>query len=357
MLETKKVFMDTQVFVKSGLHFDGAALKAFRRYCEANELTHISTTVVEREVESKIQDSVKAALSAITTFRKKARLLASLDDAKIKGLFEEVSEDDLYKKSKGILREFFDACSTEVVDSDDVNVEELLSLYFDTKPPFGIGKKKYEFPDAISMLSLKSHLDCDEKIYVVSDDKDLKSFCTTDPQLINVDSLDILLDIYTAYDENRHDQVKQYFVTNEADLKHQITDFLEMCEVWNSSGWEDAEVEGGLTVTRLGDIEPTVVFLDDEESQVTFEIDVEFEVTVTGPDFNNAAYDREEGRVYTFSSSSRRSTISTTYTVEVFLRYEFIDGVLDNPTDEELYIASASRGIEVSVEENEDNMY
>jgi len=356
LLETRKVFIDTQYFVKSGLHFDGAAFKSFRTYCEAKELFHISTTVVEREVESKIQASVKEALSSIQMFRRKARLLASLDDEKIKGLFEEIDEEDIYKKSSDVFEEFMGGCSSEIVEADTIDGEDLLSMYFEKKPPFGDGKKKSEFPDAISLLSLKSHLD-DEKIYVISDDSDLKAYCDTDPQFISVDTLDKLLDIYTTHTNIRHEQVKQYFVTNEAAIKTKITEFLEGCDVYNSSTWEDAEVDDGLTVTHLGAIDPSVLFIDDEESQITFDIDVEFEVTVTGPDFNNGIYDREEGRMFTFDSTSRTSTVSMTYTVEIFLHYEFIDGVLENAEDDGLYIAGASGGIEVAVEENEEEWY
>lgn len=353
MLETRKVFIDTQSFVKAGLHFDGPAFKSFRKYCEDNELFHVSTSVVEREVKSKIELSVKDAISAIQTFRRKARLLSSFDDEKIKGLFEEISEEDIYKKSDDVFDEFMNACSTEIVEAGSINAEELLSLYFEKQPPFGDGKKKAEFPDAISLLSLKTHLQDQEKIYVVSDDGDLKSYCECNANFISVESLDKLLDIYTTHTSVRHEQVKQYFLTNEASIKQEITDFLEDCEVYNLSTWEDADVDGGLSVINLGDINPSVLYIDDEESQITFDIDVDFEVTVTGPDFSSGIYDREDGRMYTFGSTSITSTISTTFTVEIILLYQFIDGELVNIKEDGLYVAGTSGGIEVSVEENE----
>lgn len=352
MLETRKVFIDTQSFVKAGLHFDGPAFKSFRKYCENNELVHVSTSIVEREVKSKIESSVKDAISAIQTFRRKARILSSLDDEKIKGLFEEIPDEDIYQKSEEVFDEFVSACSTEIVGADDVDAEELLSLYFSRGAPFGDGKKKSEFPDAISILSLRSYLEENEKIYVVSDDGDLKAYCYSDPNFISVDSLDKLLDIYTTHTSVRHEQVKQYFVAKEEDIKLKIKEFLEDCEVYNSSIWEDSVVDDGLSVLKLGDIDPSVLYIDDEESQITFDIAVEFEVTVTGPDFNNGIYDRENDRMYTFDSTSRTEVISTTFTVEIFLFYEFIDGVLEHAEDDDLYIAGTSGGIEVSVEEN-----
>jgi hypothetical protein len=94
--------------------------------------------------------------------------------------------------------------------------------------------KKSEFPDSISLRKLKSLIGDDEKIYVISDDDDLKAYCGSDPQFISVDTLDKLVDIYTTNTNVRHEQVKQYFVTNEATIKANITEFLQDREVYNS---------------------------------------------------------------------------------------------------------------------------
>jgi hypothetical protein len=134
-----------------------------------------------------------------------------------------------------VFDDFMSACSTEVVKADGVDADHLLSLYFGRKPPFGEGKKKSEFPDAISLLSLKSRLQGDEKIYIVSEDDDLKSFCADDPSFICIETLDKLLDIYTTHTNARHEQVKQYFIENEKAIKQRITELLEASDVYNSS--------------------------------------------------------------------------------------------------------------------------
>lgn len=48
MLKTNKVFIDTQTYVKAGLHFEGVAFKAFHELCAKGDLVLITTTVVER---------------------------------------------------------------------------------------------------------------------------------------------------------------------------------------------------------------------------------------------------------------------------------------------------------------------
>jgi PIN domain len=352
VLETRKVFIDTQYYVKAGLHFDTPALKSFRKLCESDELIHVTTSVVNREVESNIQLSVKDALNAMQTFRRKARLLCSLADEQIQALFVEISEEDIYKKASDVFEEFINGCKTEIVSASELDAEDVLHLYFDKKPPFGEGKKKSEFPDALSLFSLKSHLKEEEKLYVVSEDGDMKSFCYTDPQLVLVESLDKVLDIYSQHTNIRTNQVKKYFLSTEEVIKARVKEQLEKCDVYNSSTWEDAEVDDGLTVTHVGEVDPSVIYISDEEAQVTFDIDVEFEVTVTGPAFNNVIYDRQDGRVYTFDTNSRTSTISKTYTVEIWLSYEFLNGNLENVKENEFHIAGVSGGIEVAVEEN-----
>lgn len=353
MLHTKKVFIDTQYFVRAGLHFDNASLKSFKQHCIGGELENISTSVVEKEVEAKIRLSVKEAIDARKTFMRKARLLSTLDNPNIQSLFSEISDEEMQDSALKVFKKYLEDCKTLIVDASSVKAEDLLSLYFDRKPPFGVGKKKSEFPDAISILSLKSHLDRNEKIYIVSNDNDMKSFCDSDPQLVFVESLDKLLDIYNNYLDTRAEKVKKFFDTKHSEIEDIIISYLEACDVYNSSTWEDAEVDGGLSVVGMGGIDPHVVSINDEASTISFDIDIDIEITVTGPDFSNGTYDKEDGILYTFGSTSNTVIIPDTYTVEVYLIYDFVGGVLKNAQIDDIYISGVAGGIEVSVEENE----
>lgn len=352
MLQTKKVFIDTQYFVNKGLNFDSAALELFKKYCEDKELFHISTSVVDREVKSHINISVKDAINAMHRFRRKACMLSSLEDEHIKGLFIEIPEEDIYKKAIMVFEEFMTGCETEIVNASNIDVENILTLYFEKKPPFGDGKKKSEFPDAFSLYSLKLHLNPNEKIYVVSEDGDMKAFCESNPQFVNIESLDKLLDIYTQHEDSRNEQVKQYFTDNSAYIKDRIKAYLEDCEVYNQSSWADAEVCEGPFIRDMGDIDPSVLFISDNESQITFDIDVDFSVGVRGPDYYNGVYDYETGTMHSFDYILKRAIISKTFTVEISLNYEFLDGILVDVQEDGLYIPSALKGIKIAVEED-----
>ncbi|MGF1761096.1 PIN domain-containing protein [Photobacterium sagamiensis] len=351
MLETRNVFIDTQYFVKSNYNFSSQSFVSLRKLCESEELRYVLTSVVEQEVENKIQLSIKESLSSLQSFKKKASVLSTIEDEHLSSLFSDVREEDIYKKASDVFHEYNRSCNYEYIEADKVDAEELLSLYFEKKPPFGDGKKKAEFPDAISLLSLESYLDENEKIYIISDDKDLKSYCEGNERLISIDSLEKLLDLYNVHTNIRTEKIKEYISTNSEKLKERISEYISDCDVYNSSTWEDAEVDDS-EVVSVGDIEPSVIEVNDEECKLTFDVNVDLEVTVTGPDFNNGIYDKEDGHMYTFESTTRTELLTFTFMVELNLTYEFVAGMLEDVDWVDLYIPSTSGGIEVAVEEN-----
>lgn len=353
VLKTKAVFIDTQYFDKAGLHFNGRTFDAFKNYCKAGELFHISTSVVQAEVKDHLVQSIDAAIKSIENFQRKARILATIDEGSIANFFSQIPESDIRAKSLQALSKFMDDCSTIVVTAENVDVEALLSCYFNGTPPFGQGKKKAEFPDAISILSLASFLDegSHDFLYVVSEDQDLKSYCSIDKRFIAVDSLDAVLDLYNSHQTARHQALIDWVSKHSSVIKDKVTGSLENADVWNNSSWDEAEVEGGITVTQIGDITPMIIYSDDESCQITFDVDVSFEVTVTGPDYVNGHYDREDGQIYTFDQTTRTEVCDETYHAELSLTYVFDQGELVDVELDEFAIPEIVSGIEVSVDE------
>ncbi|MHC2148666.1 PIN domain-containing protein [Pseudomonas sp. 210_17 TE3656] len=75
------------------------------------------------------------------------------------------------------INDFFLATNAELVFYDEISTRKLFELYFNNKPPFHKGNdKKYEFPDAVALLSLEAYAE-NSGILVVSTDKDWITFC------------------------------------------------------------------------------------------------------------------------------------------------------------------------------------
>lgn len=83
-----------------------------------------------------------------------------------------------------------------VVDTDLVNTKEIMDLYFSSHAPFGQGRKKNEFPDAIALIALeKTAIIKDTCLLVVSKDGDWQNFCEKSERLYIVRELERALDL------------------------------------------------------------------------------------------------------------------------------------------------------------------
>jgi hypothetical protein len=74
------------------------------------------------------------------------------------------------------------------------DLDAVMADYSAGRPPFGPGKKKHEFPDAFVVSSLRRLCkDYGQRVYVVSNDHDLKACCSPEGPLITTKSLNEVL--------------------------------------------------------------------------------------------------------------------------------------------------------------------
>jgi len=348
-LQTRNVFVDTEFFVKAGLDFSSKTLESFKDICSDGELNHITSTIVVREVKRKIGEHIGDAINGVNAFRRKAKILTNSNDDVIKNLFVPFDQKEIEKHAIQVFDDFLDDANTTVVDLSKVDGNEIVEMYFDQKPPFQGGKKKNEFPDAFTLLAVREALKGREEIYVVSEDKDLITFCEENPRFIQIESLSKLLDLYNAHDEDRSKFIKDYIEEHEADIKQSIKSLIEDADAYNSSTWEDAEVDE-FSILGVGDFEPSIIHIDDENCQIVCDVEVHYRVSVTGPDYANGRYDREDDVIYTFEDTTQVDEGKLEFTVEIDLSYEVDDGEF-TIQDMDISVQGLAGGIEFSVEE------
>lgn len=349
-LKTRNVFIDTEFFVKAGLDFSSRTLESFKEICSSGKLNHITSTIVVREVNGKIEDHIQEALNSINTFKRKAKILTYSSNTVIKSLFAELNQKEIVDQGLDVFTHFLEDSNTKILSLSQVNSDEIVEMYFERKAPFQEGKKKNEFPDAFTMLALRNHLSDSEQIYVISEDKDLIAFCNDNPKFILIESLSKLLDLYYDHDEERSNFIKEFIKNHKNIIKKNITKDIEEAEAYNSSSWEDAEVDS-LSVIEVSDFEPSIIHIDDDSCQISFEVEAKYMVSVRGPDHSTGVYDREEGRLYAFDYTTREESGSLNLTVELELFY-MLENDKFHIQNFDLYIPDLSGGIEVNVEEN-----
>lgn len=347
-LVTRKVFIDTEFFVKANLDFNSRTIQSFEDLCGENELNHITSTIVVNEVRRKIVDHIKEALKGIKNFRRKAVVLKEYNDESIKSLFKEINEEELEEKALNAFENFINASSSTVVDMAHVNGNEIIDMFFKQVSPFS-AKKPNEFRDAFSLLAIRSALHGQDKVYVVSADPDHKAFCEANDRFVSIESLSELLDIYNKHNDERSKFVEQFLDRKKGEITERLKLQLEEADGYNSSTWEDAEVDA-FEVIQIEEFEPQIIHLDDESCQIVFDVSVKFLVDVSGPDTASGIYDKEDGVLYTFDSVERQEEEKMNFSVELDLSFEADESEFIN--DEfDLHVKGLSGGIEFCVEE------
>jgi hypothetical protein len=348
-LQTRNVFIDTEFFVKAGLDFSSKTLESFKDICSDGELNHITSTIVVREVKRKIGEHIGDAINGVNSFRRKAKILTNSNDEVIKNLFVPFDQKEIERHAIQVFEDFLEGSNTTVVDLSKVDGNEIVEMYFEQTPPFQGGKKKNEFPDAFTLLAVRGALKGREEIYVVSEDKDLITFCEENPRFIQIESLSKLLDLYNSHDDARSKFIKEYIEEHVEEIKLSIKSQIEEADAYNSSTWEDAEVEE-FSILEVRDFEPSIINIDDESCQIVCDVEVRYSVRVTGPDYANGRYDKEDGVIYTFDDTTQVEEGKLEFTVEIDLSYEVDDGEF-TIQDMDISVQGLHSGIEFSVEE------
>ena len=171
-LRTRFVFIDTQALRKARFDWGGRLLSKLAEFAKEGHLRLLVPAVTVKEVESQLKE---VSLEAHAALMKHRPILEQLGAS--------VAVDSMKDEAKALSAlvaafEQFRA-STKAVDVPLIgDIKTVLDDYFDRRPPFS-AKKKHEFPDAISIASIRAWCEQDRQTaYVVSEDPDLRSCCS-----------------------------------------------------------------------------------------------------------------------------------------------------------------------------------
>lgn len=356
MLVTKKVFIDTEYFIRKKFNFEIQSFSKFQTLCEMGELEHITTPVIIGECKSNLREILTASIEARKKFLKTGDVLLHLGkgNEKIQALFAEIDDEEIYSKAEQAFDVYIQKSLTSIISVKDINGEELIKRYFEALPPFGKNNKKFEFPDAVTLLAIQEFLQAGQKVYIVSQDSDLRKFCEEFPQtFVSATSLEKVISLHQELVSSRFAHAMDTLKHNTEAIRTKIKDYFETRDVWNNSTWDNSRVDDPIKVIEIGEFEPDILFADDYGCDISIDVEIEFEVTVIGPDYNNSYYDREDKKLYVFDETQKTVPIRENYTVLFGISYDLIDGKLDNVDLGDVHIEEFATGIEVEVDEND----
>lgn len=190
------VSLDTNVFDRFGCDLNVAILRKLDQFNGTHVDVLFSEVVareVKRHISTKAEETRKRLNGALQDHRK--RWEAAYDiGALAEALHLNLDCDETASQQ-------FDAyvahIGAEIIPvNGHVDIDELTARYFDARPPFEANeKKKYEFPDALALLSLQGWADARKKmVLVVSKDAGWQTFAEHSDCLVSVSDVDLALD-------------------------------------------------------------------------------------------------------------------------------------------------------------------
>ena len=274
-LRTKYVFVDTQAFRKARFDWNGRSLKKLTEFANQGQLRLLVTDVTIGEVKSQLQELLTEANSSLN---------------KHSGILEQLGASvavDRVRDQATALRTLEAAFDEFLKRIDAVNiplisdVKGVLEDYFARQPPFST-KKKAEFPDAISIASIRGwcqqyHLTA----YIVSDDPDLRACCSDSGPLFQADSITEIISQATVSQE-LHQALEKALRDSEYLRESLVEEIYEMVpvRVERSSSFRRAV---SLTA-KIDDVHSvniiSVNVFEQQEQTFTCELEVEADVTL-----------------------------------------------------------------------------
>ncbi|WP_334037567.1 PIN domain-containing protein [Burkholderia gladioli] len=191
--------VDTSIIKQHRLALGHGLLGQLAQFKDSR-FSFVLSEIVVREVRRQIAESIHADLAA---WPKIARRLEGMPEAAdeaaaLAAALGGVSPAEIAHRE---VDQFLIATGAEVITADHAELDRVLDLYFDGKPPFGTGNKRHEFPDAIALLGIDAWCKAaNSGIIVVSTDADWLRFCENSSagDLYVVDSLATALDIVNS---------------------------------------------------------------------------------------------------------------------------------------------------------------
>lgn len=179
---------DAQTVITNSFDFDGGVLNQLRTL-KHDTIQILISEIVRSEVFKHLTLHNQQVASQLKSALKRARDFGILEAG------PDISGGE--EAAKGLatsrLAKYFTDLNARVIGSSQLTVTDLMTRYFQNLPPFSNGKKKAEFPDAVSLLSLEAWAkENNAKILAISGDGDWVSFAEAS------DYIDIVPDVPTA---------------------------------------------------------------------------------------------------------------------------------------------------------------
>jgi hypothetical protein len=322
MLKTSNIFIDTETFV-SNSYFNNDNLKKLAEFGHSGIVKLFMTEITIKEIQSNIKEELLTTINEINTFRKsiykKGRIIRNIDEYKVYFDLPDINFNIDFEKINIQLEKFISHGKVQIIPFDTADLSSILEKYFNKEKPFGVGKKKYEFPDAIVLSAIEKW--CEKfkrKIYVLSGDTDIKEYVSR--SLIPISKLRQVLDLIIRHENDKLNRIDKIFKNSEEKLIDSIkTKFKEKL-------YDKDYYDLSMSSLEVNDVilyDYSITNQDEDETILELDVDIEFSAFIRYNDYSFSSYDKEDGKWLFKEPRNELKIFGTTQTAEVVIECDF----------------------------------
>lgn len=330
-LRSKLFFLDTQTYMARNFQFDYGVLERLQSHLEEDDCHLLITDVNVREIRRHLKRKAGEAVIAINKVKKEAMILRNTSNLSWHAVFDTVSSEQIYAELERKFNSFLENDRVEIIPTRTVNIDAVFDAYFNELPPFATTGKKAEFPDAFVLNAVNSiSKQRGHKLYVVSEDRDVKSFCAVHDNLISIARLEELLALVLKNSERLAEPAKfadEIYTEFEPVIKQRIQEKLDEAEFELDDDFSEVEVNH-IDVEKIEYLSRNLV--DVSKEGATFEVMVRVSViaNISIPDYDRSPWDSEDKyHPFVFHNKIVRRYI---HSAPITIYISFDDGVAAN---------------------------
>lgn len=295
-----EIFLDTNVFESAKFSYSSKTFVNFLKHCKKNEIKLKITDIVKHETFKRIKSNVTETFEKID--KQNLGVVASSFDMDI-NISKLNFIEQLINKLNEKFNDFLDDNEIDILDSN-YDIHELTYQYFNQLSPF-TEQKKYEFPDAIILLTIKKYIQENslKTIIIISNDKSFKDF-SIENHIDNFSFISNVLDylikhpnvgLANAY-ERQVSAIKDEICMKIEDKKD---DFILYS--YDSIDFVDVEDIDILEIL-INDLNITNYNQEDKSILLEANISIQFSCKAYYPDPDTIIYDKEDGKYLSFNN-------------------------------------------------------
>lgn len=333
-IKTTNIYVDTEAFVANN-YFQSENLKRLSELGKRGIVKIFMTEITRHEIIHNAANDLINAIHDLNDFKKKlsnkGKILKNIEEFKPYLDLPKIELETQLDKITNDLNNFITEAKIEFIPYHTADLIDIVTKYFQQSKPFGQGKKKHEFPDAIVLSAIEHWCKTSgEKIYMISGDSDMNEFGSN--AILRFKSLKDILGLINNQlnsADKRKDWIKSVFENNEEEIKQLISKAFEE-KLLDETGYELELEDVEINDVVLHDYSIVLDQVNNGETILQLDYDISFSAGLTYDDYTYAFFNKESNKPFGSSEKEVRQTFNSTQTAEITLQTSAEDKDYEN---------------------------